>query len=49
MTAEEKKLDAEKKKKQLIQQNKLKKKKTETLDAKMAQVVKPTKDKASEK
>jgi hypothetical protein len=49
MTAEERKAEAEKKKKQMLQANKLKKKKSETLDAKMSHVVKPGKDKANEK
>jgi IQ calmodulin-binding motif len=45
MTAEERKVENEKKKKQMLQANKLKKKKSETLDAKMNQVVKPPKEK----
>lgn len=49
MTAEERKADNEKKKKQMLQANKLKKKKGETLDAKMGQIVKQGKEKANDK
>ncbi len=54
LTAEERKLEAEKKKKQQAQINKDKRKKSETLDAKMGNVVKPAKatgknDKPSER
>ena len=44
MTAEEKKFEAEKKKKQQLKVLKEKRKKTETLEARMGQVIKPTKD-----
>lgn len=49
MTAEERKAENEKKKKQMLQANKLKKKKTETLEAKMGSVVKQGKEKANDK
>ena len=48
MTAAQKKLEVDKKKKQLIATNKAKRKKGETLDARMGQIVKPSKEKMSE-
>jgi hypothetical protein len=45
MTAEEKRAEAEKKRKEQINQSKAKKKKSESLDARMGQVVKIPKDK----
>lgn len=49
MTAQQKKEEMERKRKQIAAQNKAKKKKSETLEARMGQVIKPTKDKLSEK
>ena len=49
MNAEERKVDAENKKKQLLKTNKDKKKKSETLDARMGAIIKPTKEKTNER